>query len=95
MLAPLILQRDAACAGLPDLRQRVLFFVDLALGAERGIDRSFWLHAAAEEITVHAGGDSANLINVIARRIHATHRVTYRERCEAVRVIVGKVSPLA
>jgi hypothetical protein len=94
MLAPLILQRDAARAGFLDLRQRVLFFVDLALDAERGIDRTFWLHATAAEITAHVGGDSAALVNAVARRIHATHRLSYRERCDAVRVIVGKVLPL-
>jgi hypothetical protein len=95
MLAPLILQRDAARASTPDLQQRVLGFVDLALAAERGIDRSFWLHAAAEEITAHADeGETGALVAAAARRIHVTHRLSYRERCAAVRVIVGKVSPL-
>jgi hypothetical protein len=54
MLAPLVRARDAASAELPDVRGRVLRFVDLALAADRRIDRLFWLLAVADEINSHA-----------------------------------------
>jgi hypothetical protein len=94
MLVPLALARDAARSDTPDLQGRVLRFIDLALAAERGVDRSFWLLAAADEINTLVGADLAALAAVVARRIHATHRVTYRERTDAVRVLFGKVIPL-
>jgi hypothetical protein len=95
LLAPLVLARDAARYVQPDLRERVLSFADLALAAERGIDRSFWLLAVADEINAHAGGDAVQLAGAVARRILTTHRVSYRERCAAVRVIACKVVPLS
>jgi hypothetical protein len=95
MLAPLVLARDAARAGVTDLRARLLRFVDLALAAERGVDRLFWLLVVADEINAHAALDPAPALAATARRIHATHRVTYRERQDAVRVIVAKVVPLS
>src|SRR6185503_4416297 len=43
LLAPLVQAREAARLDTPDLRARVLRFVDLALAANRCIDRLFWL----------------------------------------------------
>ena len=94
LLAPLVCARDAALHETPDLCQRVLRFVDLALTADRGLDRSFWLLAAANEINARDTADRTPLVLLVARRVHTTHRVRYRERLEAVRVIVGKVTPL-
>jgi hypothetical protein len=94
MLAPLVHARDAARVDTPDLRERVLRFADLALAAELRVDRLFWLLAVADEINLHAKSDPALLVDAAARRIHTTHRVTYRERQDAVRVIVGHVVPL-
>jgi hypothetical protein len=94
MLAPLVLARDTARAGITDLRARLLRFVDLALAAPGGVDRLFWLLAVADEINAHAALDPAPALAATARRIHATHRVTYRERQNAVRVIVAQVVPL-
>ena len=95
MLAPLVEAREDARRHTPDLRDRVLRFADLALATDRLVDRLFWLLAAADDITTHAGDDTAPLLDAAARRIHATHRVPYRERLEAVRVIVESVVPLA
>jgi hypothetical protein len=95
MLAPLVLAREDARRHTPDLRDRVLRFADLALATDRLVDRLFWLLAAADDITTHAGHDPAPLLDASARRIHATHRVPYRERLQAVRVIVETVVPLA
>ena len=95
MLAPLVEAREDARRHTPDLRDRVLRFADLALATDRLVDRLFWLLAAADDITTHVGDDPAPLLDASARRIHATHRVPYRERLEAVRVIVESVVPLA
>jgi hypothetical protein len=94
MLEPLVRVRDDARAATHDLRQRVLRFVDLALAADRRIDRLFWLLAVTNEISSHAKGATAHLVDAAARRAHATHRVPYRERQEAVRTIVAHVVPL-
>jgi hypothetical protein len=94
MLAPLVRARDAARTDTPDVRERVLRFVDLALAADRRIDRLFWLLAVAHEISSHAKDAPAPLVDVAARRIHATHRVPSRERQDAVRTIVAHVVPL-
>ncbi len=95
MLAPLVRARDAARADVPDVRERVLRFVDLALAADRRIDRLLWLLAIADEINTHAKDAPAPLLDAVARRVHATHRVPYRERQEAVRTIVAHVVPLS
>jgi hypothetical protein len=94
VLAPLVHARDAARADSPDLRERVLRFVDLALAAERRIDRLFWLLAVADEINTHTKSDPAPLVATAARRVHTTHQVTRRERQDAVRVVVAHVVPL-
>ena len=94
MLAPLVHERDAARANLPDVCARVLRFVDLALAADRRIDRLFWLLAVADEINSHAKGQPAPLLATVARRIHSTHRVAYRDRQHAVLVSNAHVVPL-
>lgn len=93
ILAPLVDARDSARRSMPDLRERILGFADLALAAERRIDRLFWLLAVAEDIT-RAKTDPAPLVGALARRIHATHRVPHRERIEAVSIILDNVTPL-
>ena len=95
LLAPLVRARDAVRIDVPELRDRVLRFTDLALTAQRGVDRLFWLIAVAEEILIHASAEPAPLVAAAARRIYATHRVPYRERQEAVRTIIARVVPLA
>ncbi len=80
---------------MPDVRERVLRFVDLTLAADRRIDRLFWLLAVADEISRHAKDAPAPLVDAAARRVHATHRLSYRERQEAVRTVVANVVPLS
>lgn len=94
MLAPLQRARDADRADTPELRDRVLRFADRALAEDRRVDRLFWLLAVADEINRHAMADPAPLVGAAAHRIHATHRVAYRERQEAVLVIVAHVVAL-
>jgi hypothetical protein len=95
MLAPLVEAREDVRRRATDLRDRVLHFVDLALATDRPVDRLFWLLALSDEISHHAGNEPAPLIDTAARRAHATHRVPYRERLKAVRIIVENVVPLA
>jgi hypothetical protein len=94
MLAPLVRARDAARDDLPDVCARALRFVDLALAADRRIDRLFWLLAVADDINSHTKDQPAPILATVARRIHSTHRVTYRERQQAVLVINAHVVPL-
>jgi len=94
LLAPLVQAREAARLDTPDLRARVLRFVDLALAANRCIDRLFWLLATADAIHLETHGDPAPLVHAAARHIHATHRVTYRERLDAARFLIAKIAPL-
>ena len=94
MLATLVHARDAARVELHDLGVRVRRFVDLALAEIPRVDRLFWLLAIADEIDAVAASAKAALVDVAARRIHATHRVLRRDRQEAVLVIVGHVVPL-
>jgi hypothetical protein len=93
ILAPLVTARDTARCDTIDLRARVVGFVDRALAAERRIDRHFWLLAVAEDIN-RAKIDAAPLVGALARRIHATHRVPYKERAEAVSIILENITPL-
>lgn len=94
MLAPLVHARGAARVHTPDPKARVIHFAALALASARRVDRLFWLLAVSDEITTHATSDPAALLDAAARRVHSTHRVPYRERQEAVRVIVAHVVPL-
>ena len=94
LLAPLVHVRDETRAHTHDVRERVLRFVDLALDADRCLDRLFWLLAVADEINSHAKNIPAPLVDAAARRIHTTHRVPYRERQHAVRTIVAQLVPL-
>jgi hypothetical protein len=95
MLAPLVRARDTARADVPDVRERVIRFVDLALAADRRIDRLFWLLTVADDINTHAKDAPAPLTDAAARRVHATHRVPNRERQEAVRTIIAHVVPMS
>jgi hypothetical protein len=93
LLAPLVLALQAARSATRDGRELVLRFVDLALAAERRLDRLFWLLAASDLIR-DANGAAALLVDAAARRIHGTHRVTYRERLDAVHFVIQQVVPL-
>jgi hypothetical protein len=94
LLAPLTLARDAERARSQDLPELLRHFVDHALAVERRIDRLFWLLAAADAINAGVNGDAAPVVQAAARRILATHRVSYRERLDAVRFLIAKVAPL-
>jgi hypothetical protein len=94
LLAPLVYARDAARASAAAAGELVLRFVDHALAAERRLDRFFWLISAADIISLGPNVYAAPLVRAAARRIHATHSVSYRERLDAARFLVAKVAPL-
>ncbi len=94
MLASLVRERDDARVQVHDVSERVRRFADRALAALPRVDRLFWLLAVADEIKAGAAAAKAALVDVAARRIHATYRVPRRDRQEAVLVIVGQVVPL-
>jgi hypothetical protein len=94
MLASLVRERDDARVQVHDVSERVRRFADRALAALPRVDRLFWLLAVADEIKAAAAAAKAALVDVAARRIHATYRVPRRDRQEAVLVIVGQVVPL-
>jgi hypothetical protein len=95
LLASLARERDAARTDMSDVHERVLRFAHRALAVDRCVDRLFWLLVVAEEINRHAQDDPKPLVDAAAHQIHATHRVPYRERQDAVRTIVAHVVPLS
>ena len=68
---------------------------DLALKAERQIDRIFWLGAIADHIRGQPGFRHTALLRLVSKRIHATFAVSSRDRQVAVRFICSRVIPFA
>jgi hypothetical protein len=68
--------------------------VDLALGADRQIDRLFWLGAITDHIRRQPGSRHAAQLRFVSQRIYATFAVPYRDRQVAVRFICTRVIPL-
>ncbi len=92
LLAHLDRQRDALEDTEQEPEQLVKRFVDHAMAAQRGIDRTFWLLATADVIQ-DQGADVRMLLRLAARRIHATFAVPHRERLAATRLLFAKVIP--
>jgi hypothetical protein len=65
--------------------------VDLALEADRQIDRLFWLGAIADHIRHQPGSRHAAQLRFVSQRIYATFAVPYRDRQVAVRFICSRV----
>lgn len=81
-------QLEHAQAPTTDL---VKAFTERALACARGIDRSFWLLAAADVITEQPTPDRRHLLRLAARRIHATYAVPHAQRLAATRFLFAKV----
>jgi hypothetical protein len=69
-------------------------FLDRALHAARGVDRLFWLTSAVDTI-LGANGERDSLLQLAARRIHATHDAPHADRLAAFRFIAERVVPLS
>jgi hypothetical protein len=67
---------------------------DLALEADRQIDRIFWLGAIVDHIRGQHDSRHAALLRFVSQRIHATFAVPYRDRQVALRFICTRVVPL-
>lgn len=69
-------------------------YVELAMAARRGIDRTFWLLATADVIRDELEADYEPLLRLGARRIHGTYSVPHKERLAATRLLYAKVLPV-
>lgn len=89
-------ERDVFLAATPDDGSRLDGLVDRLVNAERVIDRTFWLDAAAGIIRAHDGDEQrCVLARRAARRIHARFRLHTHERHRLVRALLCRVWPLA
>jgi hypothetical protein len=57
-------------------------------------ERRFWLLVLVDTLRAQPRAEHAGLTEHLSRRIHATFRITPRERADAVRFIVDRVVPL-
>ena len=62
-----------------------------ALDAQRTIDRRFWLLSVADFIVAQPACDRAPLVRQLSGHIHATYRLSTRDRSAAVRFVVDRV----
>jgi len=77
------------------LREHLRRLVDEAVGADRILERHFWLGALADLIRKQPDPQRPELFRSAARRIHCGFRVHRRERDDAERVLARLLWPLA
>lgn len=94
MLASLQTERERIEQILPAVGDRLKAFVDRACEIDTVLDRRFWLLVLVDALRAQPRAEHASLTENLSRRIHATFRITPRERAEAVRFIVDRVVPL-
>jgi hypothetical protein len=94
LLAPLHRTLDVLRQLGADPIETLKSLTDLALEADRQIDRVFWLRATADHIRRQHDARHAALLRFVSQRIHATFAVHYRDRQAAVRFISTRVVPL-
>lgn len=68
-------------------------YIDLALRTSSRIERFFWLTATADVIADTSPPLHRSLYRLAARRIHATHAVTHRDRVAANRFLAARLLP--
>lgn len=94
MLASLQTERERLDQILPAVGDRLRAFADRACEIDAVLDRRFWLLVLIDTLRAQSRAEHASLTENLSRRIHATFRITPRERAEAVRFIVDRVVPL-
>jgi hypothetical protein len=94
MLEHLTEAKDELLSTITDPNERLWVMLDRAMGAERQLDRIFWLEAAAEAIRHRPEAEHSDMVRRASRRIHATFSVPYEDRLAAVRTLARKVFPL-
>ncbi|MCP3958987.1 MAG: hypothetical protein GY719_14140 [bacterium] len=83
------LEEDAA--DTLDLIRRI---ADRATAAHRRFDQIFWGRALADVIADEEPSERRRLFLIAARRIHATHRLNYRDRKAIVRHLAALLQPI-
>jgi len=94
LLAPLRRTRDSLLQSSADPIDAIKAMTDLALEADRTIDRLFWLGAVAEHIRRQPVSRHTAQLRFVSRRIHATFGVPPRDRQAAVRFLCSRVIPV-
>jgi hypothetical protein len=94
LLLPLHNALDTLMQNITDSMQRLKTLADLALDADRLVDRLFWLAALAEQIRRQPDSRHTALLRFVSRRIHSTFAVHHRDRQAAVRFLCAEVIPL-
>lgn len=94
MLASLQTERERIEQILPVVGDRLRAFADRACEIDAVLDRRFWLLVLIDTLRAQPRAEHASLTENLSRRIHATFRITPRERADAVRFIVDRVVPL-
>ncbi len=87
-------QRELQEEEAPDPMDLVRRLIDLAMDTDRTLDRAFWLRATADTIEDEAAGEHRTMFLLAARRIHATHRVTKKQRNAATRHLAAMIRPI-
>jgi len=93
-LVALAAERARIDHSLAAAEDRLKALVARACEIDAVLDRRFWLLAIVDTLRAQPHGEHASLTENVARRIHATFRITPRERTDAVRFIVDRVVPL-
>jgi hypothetical protein len=94
MLASLQTERERIEQIVPAVGDRLKAFADRACEIDAVLDRRFWLLILVDTLRAQPRSEHASLTENLSRRIHATFRITPRERAEAVRFIADRVVPL-
>jgi hypothetical protein len=95
ILLPLQKSLDTLIQNISDPMQRLKTLADFAIGADRLIDRLFWLASLGDQIRRQPDSRHTALLRFVAQRIHAAFAVDYRDRQAAVRFLCTEVIPLA
>jgi hypothetical protein len=76
---------------------RISHHIDRSLSAQRKIDRLFWLHAAANAITLAASDDHsrADLLRFALVRLNLSHTWSHWDRIHAIRLLSRLVLPVS
>lgn len=93
-LAPLVEQRDAIIAGSAAGTTQLDAMIDKLLGAERSIDRLFWIDAVRALLATRAEHERLAQARRAQRRIHATFGLRTAERHRLARMLLRRLWPL-
>ena len=94
ILAKLDEQREEHLEEAIDPLDLVRRFADLAMDTDRALDRAFWLRAIADTVHDEPEQEHHAMFLVAARRIHAYHGVTSKDRNAATRRLAAMILPI-